>query len=429
MSKPVLLISCPIKCRAGYGDHSRDLVWALREMDMFDIKILNQPWGQTPMTALEEGNEFHHWIEERILRQNLNQKPEVWIQVTVPNEFQPLGKYNIGITAGIESTAVAKPWIDGMNRMDLNIVPSQHAKNAFLNTKYNAQQNGQNIAEIKVQKPIEVLFEGFNENVFKKIVDDLAQQSIDDALQSVKQNWAFLFVGHWLKGEFGHDRKDVATLIETFFEAFKNTSNPPALILKTSHATPSIIDREQTISKIEMIKSKFTGKTPPVYLIHGELTEAEMNALYRHKKVKAMVSFTKGEGFGRPLLEFSLTGKPVIASNFSGHLDFLDADKAVLLGGEMKAVHKSAVWKDVLIPESGWFYVNKEEARKTLKDVFKHYKKYLEKSRKLGVKNNKKFSLTEMKNQFKELLDDNLPEFPKEVKLDLPNLPTLKKID
>ena len=49
----------------------------------------------------------------------------------------------------------------------------------------------------------------------------------------------------------------------------------------------------------------------------------EMNSIYNHSKVKAMVSLTKGEGFGRPLLEFSLSQKPLIVSGWSGHMDFL----------------------------------------------------------------------------------------------------------
>ncbi len=398
-------------------------------MDMFDIKIISQLWGSTPMTALQAGNEFHDWIKSNIVTAQLTERPDVWVQVTVPNEFQAVGKYNIGITAGIESTVVSKPWIDGMNRMDINIVPSEHSKLSFTNTSYNAQQDGRDIGVVRVTKPIEVLFEGFNEHIFTKALDEDATTSINNALSVVTQPFAYLFVGHWLQGTHGHDRKDVGTLIDTFISTFKHTTSPPALILKTSNATPSVMDKRDMVSRINAIKSKFGGNTPPIYLIHGELTDREMNALYRHKKIKAMVSFTKGEGFGRPLLEFSITGKPVIASNFSGHLDFLDADKAVLLSGSIQKIHKSVAWKDVLIEESGWFYVDTVKASKMLKDIFKHYNKYHERSRPLGTKNTKKFSLTEMTSQFKKIIDDCVPEFPKEVPLSLTNLPTLTKID
>ena len=47
-----------------------------------------------------------------------------------------------------------------------------------------------------------------------------------------------------------------------------------------------------------------------------------MNELYNHPKVKAMVSMTKGEGYGRPLAEFGLSKKPIIASGWSGQCRF-----------------------------------------------------------------------------------------------------------
>lgn len=429
MSKrPVCVVSCPVATRSGYGAHSRDLLYSLREMKKFDIYIHSLGWGNTPQNALEDDNEFHQWIKDKMMKGSLTEQPEVWIQITVPNEFKRIGKYNIGITAGIETTACSSDWVEGMNRMDLAIVPSNFSKQVFDKTVYNKNDNaGNTIGQLKVQTPIEVLFEGYDDKVYGKKNKLKDKDLFKSELDKIDEKFCFLFVGHWLKGDFGHDRKDVATLVKVFGESFKNVGDKPALVLKTSSATTSMMDRKQIEVKVNKIKDMLGANCPPIYLLHGNLTDEEMNELYNHPKMKAMVSFTKGEGFGRPLLEYSISGKPVIASNFSGHLDFLTQDEAVLLEGQLGKVHPSAQWDKVIIDGSQWFYVNPTKAKEVLKDVHKNYSKYLKKSKRLGERNEKAFTLDRMTEEFQSILDNNLPEFPKEMDIKLPNLPKLKK--
>jgi glycosyltransferase involved in cell wall biosynthesis len=396
--KPTLVFQAPVATRSGYGDHARDLLHSLYKLDKFEIKVISTRWGATPMDALNYDNEFHKWIVDNII-QKPEQKPDVYIQVTVPNEFQPLGHYNIGITAGIETTHCALDWIHGCNRMDLIITPSEHAKKSLVDTVYNEQDNKtkQLIAQHRIQKPVEVLFEGFDENDFgTEVVAHISE------LDEVKEDFAFLFVGHWLKGDLGEDRKNVGMMIKTFAMAFKNEKVKPALILKTSTAGFSIMDRERLVSKIRETLGK-DYKSVPVYLLHGDLTSAQMNGLYEHPKVKAMINFTKGEGFGRPLLEFSLTGKPVIVSNWSGHLDFLKSG-AVLLEGELKEVHESAA-DNFLLKEAKWFNVNVSKSLPVIKDVYKSYDKYKVNSFQLGKQNKQNFSLSKMTKLFDTILN------------------------
>lgn len=398
MSKPTLVFQAPVATRSGYGDHARDLLHSLYKLDRFDIKVISTRWGATPMDALNYDNEFHKWIVNNII-QSPQQKPDVYIQITVPNEFQQIGHYNIGITAGIETTHCALDWIHGCNRMDLIITPSEHAKKSLVDTVYNEQdkQTGKLIAQHKIQKPIEILFEGFDENDFgTDVVANISE------LDQIKEDFAFLFVGHWLKGDLGEDRKNVGMMIKTFAMAFKNEKVKPALILKTSTAGFSIMDRERLISKIRETLGK-DYKSVPVYLLHGDLTASQMNGLYEHPKVKAMLNFTKGEGFGRPLLEFSLTGKPVIVSNWSGHLDFLKSG-AVLLDGELKNVHESAA-DNFLLKEAKWFNVNISKALPLIKDVYKNYDKYKIESFQLGKQNKQNFSLEKMTKGFDAILN------------------------
>jgi glycosyltransferase involved in cell wall biosynthesis len=420
--KPTLVFQAPIATRSGYGDHARDLLHSLYKLDKFDIKVISTRWGQTPMDALNYDNEFHKWVVDNIIP-GVQEKPDIYIQVTVPNEFQPIGFYNIGITAAIETTHCALDWIHGCNRMDLIVTPSEHSKKSLVDTVYNEQdkQSGKLIAQHKIQKPVEILFEGFNENFGTNDFQYVSE------LDEIKEDFAFLFVGHWLRGDLSEDRKNVGMMIKTFAMAFKNEKKKPALILKTSSAGFSVLDREVTIKKIREVLGKDYGQVP-IYLLHGDLTEAEMNGLYEHPKVKAMLNFTKGEGFGRPLLEFSLTGKPVIVSGWSGHLDFLK-NGAVLLEGELKEVHESAA-DQFLLKEAKWFNVNISKALSAIKDVYKNYDKYKVEASKLGKQNKQNFSLGKMT----ELFDVILNQYgiytkvqPKFQQLQLPKLKMLKK--
>ena len=420
--KELLVFQGPCSSRSGYGDHSRDLVRSLIAMDRFDIKIIDLRWGDCPRNALTERDVD---ITSRLLSRNLDRQPDVFVQLSVPNEFQPMGKYNIGITAGIELTACAPEWLDGCNRMNMVIVPSQHAKTVFEKTFYDKmnKQTNQKEGELRCTTPIEVLFEGADLNIWHKTNE--ISKTVDDKLKIIPENFCFLFVGHWLQGEEGHTRKDTAGLIRTFCNTFRGGAykKRPALILKTSSATFSVMDREECLNKIRRIRAEIPN-APNVYLLHGDLEEIELNSLYNHPKIKAHVSFTKGEGFGRPLLEASISQKPVVATNWSGHIDFL-SPHSILLPGEIKQIHPSALVQGIMMPESGWFYVNYNYASKMLKDMFKHYKKYLPNATKQLNHSKKHFSLEKMDKDMRILVEKCVPQ---QVQMQIPQL-TLPKLE
>ena len=444
MSKPLVLVTAPVATRSGYGSHSRDICRSLISMDKYNVKIFPVRWGTTPQNALNDADPNDKVIIDRLMVDvNLEKQPDVHIHIVIPNEFQPVAKYNIGITAGIETTACPPEWIEGMNRMDLNIVPSKFTKETLENMSFDRvdDKSKEKIGELKVNKPIEVLFEGTDTNIFKKT--KVFSKELTDKFSKIKEDFCFLFVGHWLQGDLGNDRKDLGMLVKTFLETFKNVKNSPALLMKSSGATFSLIDKREMLDKIEDIKKSVDAKVlPNIYLLHGDLTDDEMNELYNHPKVKSHVTFTHGEGFGRPLLEASISQKPVIAPNWSGHVDFLTKNLSVLLGGSMKKVSKQSFQKGIYVKDSYWFTVNYQMASKILKNVFSNYKKFSLNSAKQGTLNNSKFSLDSMTKVFQKILDDNVPEFPKEVKLKLPKLkkvkdteppkitlPTLKKVN
>ena len=205
MSKPVLVFQAPIATRSGYGDHSRDILKSLFELDKFDVKVVPTRWGNTPQDQIDPTTEFGQKILQNIVTQ-MNKKPDVFIQVSVANEFKPVGEYNIGITAGVESTVAPQEFIQGSNNMDLIITPSEFTKDVLVKTVFTQidKNTQQQIGELRLQKPVEVLFEGVNVDVFNG-------KSSTSILDSVDTDFNFLFVGHWLSGDLGQDRKDVGS--------------------------------------------------------------------------------------------------------------------------------------------------------------------------------------------------------------------------
>jgi len=421
MIKPTIYISSPVDTYSGYGARSRDFIKAVIKLNKYNVKLLSQRWGNTRFGYLNDHNEFGLLS---LIVPKADKQPDIWVQITVPNEFQPVGKYNIGVTAGIETTIVDQTWLQGVNRMNLTLTSSNHSRDVFHKTNWEVKDNrtGKITSTVKLEKPVEVLFEGVDLTKYFE-----TKSNID--LSEIKETFCFLLVGHWLKGEYGHDRKDVGFTIKSFLETFKNKTNPPALILKTSSATTSIMDQSAVIGKIDKIKKTVKGKLPSVYVIHGDLTDQEVNELYNHSKVKAMVTHTRGEGFGRPLLEFSVVGKPIIASGWSGHLDFLDKEYTKLLNGKLEQLHPSSVQDKVLLSQAQWFKADPIESGQAYKEVFKHYKKYLTAAKKLRHQNKINFNFDKMVEKVDEIFTRSIPAFAEKVELTLPklSLPKLNK--
>ncbi len=455
--KPFILVMGPVGSRSGYGEHARDIVRSLlnNNSGKYTIKIINLNWGMTPSNVLKEGVDddiLNCIVTDTQFLQNI--KPDVFIHITIPTEFVNIGKYNIGVTAGIE-TSIAKPeWIDALNRMDKIVVPSEFTKNVFISSIFDRVDNNtkQVVGNLKVEKPIDVLFEGTDTNTYYPISADdyakLTNSSVKKKLDLIKEDYLFLVVGHWLNGDFGQDRKDIGSSIKLFLDVFKQKKRfstnrkykIPGLVIKTSSATFSIKDRDSILQKINTIRNgvllEKDDVMPNIYLLHGDLSDVEMNELYNHPKVKTMYSLTKGEGYGRPLQEFAFVGKPVIASNWSGHLDFIKPEYHTLIPGNVTQIHPSA-GGEFTLPESGWFTVDYNAAGQSLVDSFMKYNNF-----KVNAENGLKFlndekTLTKMATDINELVDNIINGTNNSVevktlelpKLNLPklNLPELNK--
>lgn len=392
--------------RSGYGEHARELANALLD---YDVDFFCTSWGSNPeLKQLHENTE----ITSRIVSEIKRDTYDVCIQLGMPNEFKKIAKYNIGISAGVETDICPVTFIEGYNRMDLIIVPSQFTKDTILNTKY-VLENGDTY---KCLSEIEIVPE-YSKKVFSEYIEN-PSDDIKELLNNIKEQFCFLFVGQWISSSTDDGgRKNVASLIKTFCSAFSDDKNV-ALVLKTNGPDFSTLDRNDIISRIKNECDKY--KNPPsVYLIHGDLTTEEMSALYNSDKIKCHISHTKGEGFGRPLLEATFTGKPVIAPKWSGHLDFLNKKQSLLIPGELKEV---GVVNQYFCENAKWFEVDESKSKEMMKDVYNNYEKFKTKSLKLKEQNLKIFSKEEINSQYKQVLTEYIPTKVETVEFKLPDL-------
>ena len=411
--KKTCVVSCPIDTYSGYGARSRDFVKGLIKAkgDVWDIKILSQRWGSLPFGYLADH------LEEDLASRTINQmtqRPDIWMQISIPNEFQKVSEhYNIGITAGIESDLCNESWIEGINRMDEVYVSSEHAKQVF-----------KSHPKVKPTTPIKVLFEGLDTEKYLK-TERMANLEINLDLNAIEESFCFLFTGHWI------ERKNVTNLVYTFFRAFNNQDKMPALILKTQQQSNSLTDRTRIDKVIKDIRNNFPADTklPKVYVLQGDLTDAEMNELYNHKKVKAMVNLTRGEGFGRPLLEFTAVAKPIITTLWSGHADFLNKNFVVPVPGQLAPIPTQAA-NDWIVEGGKWFEANLDIAGQKMLEVWKNYSKFTTKAKQQQKYAASKFSMEKMNTLIGEYMETADSKVPEKVQLQLPKLelPKLQKI-
>lgn len=419
--KPKILIAGPFNSYSGYGNHARMIAKSfikLKEKE-WDIQLINNIWGSCTEGYLEDHADIY--LSNYLVNQPLNQQPDGFILISVAHEMQKFGKhFNILISAISETNICSIETLEGCNRADLIIVPSKFNKDILENTKIEAidNRNGQ-IKNISLNSKVEILHEGIDTNIFYKY-ENLKKEidyKVYNDLFNIKENFLFLYTGAFI------ERKNVDGLVKCFINTFKNKTNQPALLLKTNGPSPTIIDKENILEKIRNIQNQFKNdKIPQIYLLHGEFKDKEINSIYNHPKVKCMVSFTRGESYGLPLAEFSLTGKPILTSNWSGHLDFLHKNNCVLINGKLEQISPESIMNGVLIKESSWFSIDDNEAKKYLKDIYENYDKYIKKSiNQINyLKNN--FSYEKMIEKLDRILQENIKPIPIFKTLNLPKL-------
>ena len=323
--KKTMLVRGPALTQSGYGEHTRFVLRAMRRReDEFDIHILPTVWGETGWLAIPD--EERSWIDDCVKKavKHLEAKLpyDVSVQVTIPNEWQRLAAINIGVTAGIETNKVSPGWIQQANQVDRVVVVSDHAKRGF-EAKYQGQDQNGNLVNLECSKPINVV--GYPVKSFDAEELDL----------NLDYDFNYLAVAQW------GPRKNMHNLIKWFVE--ENHDQEVGLIVKTSLKNNSAVDREYCEKMVSSAIPKIDDCKCKVYLLHGDLSEAQMHSVYQHPQVKVMVSLTHGEGFGLPLFEAAYSGMPVIAPGWSGQTDFLYIPSA----SKSKSRKKKAMFSEV----------------------------------------------------------------------------------
>jgi len=358
--KTKLLFKGPLLTRSGYGEQSRFALRALRSSpDIFEIFIQPLEWGKT--SWINEDTEEKRWIDQTIEKTiafvHHGGQFDASFQITIPNEWQKIAPINIGFTAGMETTKVAHQWIQNGNEMDKIIVVSDHSRNIFKDTVYTMHdQNNQPAGELKLNTPIETV------NYPTKKFENLKDLNLE-----IDTSFNFLAVA-----QFG-PRKNLPNTVKWFIEEFRNED--VGLLVKTNIAKNCLMDREKVFHDIRNFVAPFSERKCKIYLLHGDMEDEEMHALYKHPKINALVTLTHGEGFGLPLFEAAYSGLPVIAPGWSGQLDFLvnkqtGEDCYYNVEYDIGQIPQEVVWDGVIIKESSWAYPREHSAKQQMRRCY-----------------------------------------------------------
>jgi glycosyltransferase involved in cell wall biosynthesis len=331
---------------SGYGVHARQVArWLFEQEDKLELDITVEPlnWGHTGWLTDVEAEDG---LVGRVLQASENTKPfyDVTIQLQLPNEWNPmLGAFNIGITAGVETDRCNPSWIDAVNQMNLVVVPSEFTKHSFLNSG-------------KVVTDLVVIPEAF--------VDEVLEQDSCSVELNLPTKFNFLVFGQVTGNNPENDRKNLAYTFKWLAEALADRPDV-GVIVKSNLARNTKIDRlacTNMFSKlVEEIKK---GPGPRFYLLHGNMKNKEVVGLFKHPSVKALVSLTHGEGFGLPILEAAACGIPVIAPDWSGHMEFMKHGRFLKVEHKIGPIHETRVDNNIFIPGAQWAYPSEQDAKR-----------------------------------------------------------------
>jgi len=362
MKTKILLVG-PVLTRSGYGEQARFALRALASrQDLFELYVQPLRWGDTSWVS-DQDEEFT-WINNLIGKTvgyiQQGGQFDVSLQVTIPNEWKKAAPINIGYTAGIETNKTHHTWIQAVNQMDQVIVVSNHAKNVFVSTSYTGIDEETN-AEINLTTS------GENISVVNYPVKNF--DNAEEIQLGLKTDINFLSVAQW------GPRKNMDNMIHWFVQEFQNED--VGLVLKTNRAKNCLMDREACEGMLQGIMSAHKDAKCKVYLLHGDMTDEEMHALYKNQQISAFVGIPHGEGFGLPFFEAAYSGLPVVATGWSGQLDFLvdqnGQDRFYNVAFDIGLIGDDSVWDGILIKESAWAYARetsyKENLRKCYEDI------------------------------------------------------------
>lgn len=340
-----VLFRGPVLTQSGYGVHARQIARWLESR--FDVEYQALPWGDTPWlinSSLEDG--FIGKIMEKTIDPK-GRRYDATVQLQLPNEWDTsMSPVNIGITAGVETDRCNPEWITACNRMSMVIVPSNHSANCLKSS-----------GEVRV--PLHVVPESYNTKIGKNI-----ETNVDKMKFSTPFN--FLIVGQITGNNPENERKNIFYTVKWICEVFKNDPSV-GIIIKTNSGRHTKIDKKLVKQTFENLVSEVRKSTfPKVHLLHGDMSDEEISSLYHHPQIKALVSLTRGEGYGLPILEAAASGLPVIATGWSGHTDFLSHGKYIDVDYKVQEIHASRVDNKIFMKGSKWAHPSEEDFKRKI---------------------------------------------------------------
>jgi len=396
--KKKIILRAPVLTQSGYGVHSRQIArWLFEQLDnRDDLEFFIEPlkWGITPWIV--NTDTYDGLVGRMIQHSTASDHYDVSMQLQLPNEWNPfMADYNIGITAAVETDRCSPDWVNCVNQMDLVVVPSEFVKSVFINSG-------------ECTTRILVLPEAFTDSCLDGALDVVAEQSAEIRMNSLvdlsklETDFNFLIFGQFCGNNPENDRKNLVYTIKWLSEEFKD--NPEVgVLIKTNFGRNSKLDRANTVATLSkvLLETK-KGPGPKFYLLHGDMTNDEVAGLYRHPKVKALVSLTRGEGFGLPLLEAAACGLPVVATNWSAHTEFLNLGKFVKVDYKLSKIHETRVDNKIFFPEMQWANPVETDVKRKLNKFYRSPGVPQEWAKELAKKLQENYSFAAISKQYDE---------------------------
>ena len=400
-AKPKVLVSGPVCNVSGYSEHARTLADSLMQMtDQIDLYIQDTQWGASTrsLSYFKKYGPFIHKTmklfnsrKDNQNRVNLSGVFTCTYQVRPPNEFTQMSPNDIGVTAALESTYAPPEWVSKCNMMNHILVVSQHARKNLKNTK---DENG-----VGISTPISVIPFGYKErNNEVNIYEDI----------KFTTKFNFLTVLQMAP------RKNFEFTLKCFLDQFGNDPEV-GLVIKTQIHNNSTIDFYATREKIEYLLNTFNpNRKCKIYFVHGNLTKDQMSSLFNPEYIDCYLTATHGEGFGIPIFQAACNSIPVVATNWSGHLDFLRAPVKNAAGRNKLLSHFIKVDYDInkvqphhLMPgliteDCEWAYPKEESFRRGIQFARNNKNEIIKDSHRLATYLREKFSIKNIHNQYKE---------------------------
>jgi len=388
MKKKVLL-RAPALSMSGYGTHARQVFrWLENKNVDLSVELLN--WG---ITSWHVNPDAENGLIGRIMTVSgpINRNPDVVISLQLPNEWptlQPVpGQKHIGISAIVETDRCNPAWVTACNKMDRVIVPTKFTKEVLK-------------ASGNLTTDVRVVHESFPDEIF----------TVNEGLElpEVTTTTNFLVVGQLTSGRPEMDRKNIFYTVKWFCEAFAGRQDV-SLIIKTNIGTNSSLMRKQLHDVFRKLLSEVRkGMFPRIHLMTGEMTTAEMVSLYKSKKISALVSLTRGEGFGLPILEAAACDVPVICTSWSGHLDFMSMGKFVGVNYSLAEIPESRIDNSIFVRGAKWAEPVEADFKAKIVKFAKKQDAPIEWANSLGQKLRTEFSFNAISDSYDRELGDLL---------------------